>query len=249
MAITICVALQKGGVGKTTTAEAVAAIMGKEGKRVLLIDMDSQTNSTFISGADPEKTITDVFAGEVSIQDAICRCENYDLLAADEYLANFETLDVDPIILKKCISSVDSYYDYILIDTPPALGNLLKASLVASRWVIIPTDARPLSIKGLDALEATIEAAQSVSTDLKILGIVLVKFNERTVLNRQIKSLLEERCQEMNTTVFDAKIRESIVVPEAQAMQQSLIDYAPRSKPCLDYYLLTAEILEKTGGL
>lgn len=249
MAITICVALQKGGVGKTTTAEAVAAIMGKEGKRVLLIDMDSQTNSTFISGADPEKTITDVFAGEVSAQDAICHCENYDLLAADEYLANFETLDVDPIILKKCISSVDSDYDYILIDTPPALGNLLKASLVASRWVIIPTDARPLSIKGLDALEATIEAAQSVSTDLKILGIVLVKFNERTVLNRQIKSLLEERCQEMNTTVFDAKIRESIVVPEAQAMQQSLIDYAPRSKPCLDYYLLTAEILEKTGGL
>lgn len=249
MAITICVALQKGGVGKTTTAEALSAIIGKQGKRVLLVDMDSQTNSTFISGADPEKTITDVFAGESTTRDAICHCDNYDLLAADEYLANFETLDVDPIILKECIAEVDPDYDYILIDTPPALGNLLKASLVASKWVIIPTDARPLSIKGLDALEATIKAAQSVSKDLKILGIVLVKFNERTVLNRQIKGLLEERCQEMNTTVFDAKIREGVAVAEAQAMQQSLIDYAPKSKPCLDYVDLANEIMAKAGGV
>ena len=151
--------------------------------------------------------------------------------------------------LREALEPLSSKYDYIVIDTPPALGNLLKASLVASRWVIIPTDARPLSIKGLDALEATIEAAQSVSKDLKILGIVLVKYNERTVLNRQIKGLLEERCQEMNTTVFDAKIREGVAVAEAQAMQQSLIDYAPKSKPCLDYIDLANEIMAKVGGI
>lgn len=249
MATTICVALQKGGVGKSTTAEAVAAIMGTQGKKVLLVDMDSQTNVTYISAAVPEKTITDVFAGESTTHDAICHCAHYDLLAADDYLANFETMEVNAMLLRDCIAEVKAEYDYVLIDTPPALGNLLKNSLVASDFVIIPTDARPLSIKGLDDLEATIEAAQSVSKGLKILGIVLVKFHERTVLNRQIRDFLEERCQEMGTVLFDTKIREGVAIAEAQAMQQSLIDYAPRSKPCIDYVALTKEIIQRAGGV
>ena len=87
MAITIAVALQKGGVGRSTTAETIAAILGSRGKHVLLVDLDSQMNVTFISGIEPNKTITDVFTGDADLKDAIYQCKRYDLLAADEYLA------------------------------------------------------------------------------------------------------------------------------------------------------------------
>lgn len=246
MAVTIAVALQKGGVGKSTTAETIAAILGSRGNHVLLVDMDSQANVTFISGIEAAKTITDVFTGDNDLKDAIYHCENYDLLAADEYLANLEKIEeVEPTLLKDVLEEVQKDYDYILIDTPPALGNLLKNCLVASHYVLIPTDARPLSIKGLDALEPTLNAVKAVSEHFSILGVVLVKYNERTVLNRQIRELLTDRVQAMDTVLFDTKIREGVAVPEAQAMQMSLIDYAPKSNPCIDYKLLVDEILER----
>lgn len=246
MAITIAVALQKGGVGKSTTAETIAAILGSRGKHVLLVDLDSQMNVTFISGVEPAKTITDVFIGEADLKEAIYQCKRYDLLAADEYLANLEKIEeVEPTLLRDVLAAVQKDYDYILIDTPPALGNLLKNGLVASDYVLIPTDARPLSIKGLDALEPTLRAVKGVSGHFSVLGVVLVKYSERTVLNRQIRELLTERVQTMDTVLFDTKIREGVAVPEAQAMQTSLIDYAPKSKPCMDYQLLTDEILQR----
>lgn len=249
MAITIAVALQKGGVGKSTTAETIAAILGSRGKHVLLVDLDSQMNVTFISGIEPSKTITDVFTGDADLKDAIYQCKRYDLLAADEYLANLEKIEeVEPTLLRNVLAAVQKDYDYILIDTPPALGNLLKNGLVASDYALIPIDARPLSIKGLDALEPTLKAVKDVSGHFSILGVVLVKYNERTVLNRQIRELLSERVQTMNTILFNTKIREGVAVPEAQAMRTSLVDYAPKSKPCMDYNLLVDEILQRIEG-
>ena len=249
MAITISVALQKGGVGKSTTAETIAAILGSRGKHVLLVDLDSQMNVTFISGIEPAKTITDVFMGNADLKDAIYQCKRYDLLAADEYLANLEeNKEIKHTLLKDVLAAVQKDYDYILIDTPPALGNLLKNGLAASDYVLIPTDARPLSIKGLDALEPTLRAVKGVSGHFSVLGVVLIKYNERTVLSRQIRELLTERVQTMDTVLFDTKIREGVAVPEAQAMQTSLIDYAPKSKPCMDYDLLVDEILQRVEG-
>lgn len=246
MAVTISVSLQKGGVGKTTTAETLSAIWGASGRRVLLVDLDPQMNSTFISGVEPAKTITDVFTREAVITEAIYKSSHYDILAADEYLANLEQLDeTNTSLLKEALKEVQVNYDFIVIDTPPALGNLLKNSLMASDYVLITTDARPLSIKGLDALFPTLNAAMSVSGKLRILGIVLVKYHERTVLNRQIRDLLNDRVTDMNTCLFDSKIREGIAVPESQAMQMSLIDYAPKSNPCIDYIELSKEILKR----
>lgn len=246
MAITISISLQKGGTGKTTTAETIAAILGSKGKKVLLVDMDAQMNSTFISGVNVKKSITDLFIGDAGISEVIYKAEHYDLLAADEYLANLErAAHVEPTLLTDTLAPVQKQYDFILIDTPPALGNLLKNCLLASDYVLIPTDARPLSIKGLDALEPTLNAVHDVSWRFKVLGIVLVKYNERTILNRQIRELLEDRAAAMNTILFDTKIREGVAVPESQAMQKSLIDYAPHSNPCIDYIRLTDEILAR----
>lgn len=245
MAITISVAMQKGGVGKTTTSQALASILGAKEKRILLVDMDSQCNSTIISGTEePEKTIIDVLTEECYVNEAITRYSLYDLLAADERLSNLEKMeDVNHAILKNILAEVQKDYDFIIIDTPPALGNLLIVSLMASDYVIIPTEPRPLSIRGMDALQSTIEAVQDENRALKVLGILLIKYNARTVLNRQIRDILTDRAKSMNTVVFDTFIREGISVPEAQTMCVNLNEYAPKSNPCIDYETFTDELL------
>lgn len=249
MAITISVALQKGGVGKTTTAQTLASILGSKNNRVLLVDMDSQCNSSFFSGVEePEFTIIDLLANDCKIDEATISCDYYDFLSGDERLANIEKLDeVDINLLKDTLSVVQDNYDYIIIDTPPALGNLLECSLMASNYVIISTDPRPFAVRGLDALKRTIEAVQASNKALKVLGILLVRYNERTVLNRQLKEILDDRASQMNTTVFTTFIRECIAVPEAQAMCMSLIDYAPKSNPFIDYKSFTEEVIERIG--
>ena len=245
MAVTLAISLQKGGTSKTTTTETLSAILGSRGYRVLLVDMDSQANCTFISGVDPDKTITDVFTGSAGITEAIYPSAHYDILPADDYLANVERLpNLEPTLLKDCLAAVQDRYDFIFVDTPPALGSLLQCSLMASDYVLIPIDPRPLAIKGLDAFVPTLEAVKEASGHLKLLGIVLVRYNDRTVLNRQIRGLLEERADELGTVLFRSKIRESISVPEAQTIQKSLIDYAPKSNPCVDYQQLADEILK-----
>lgn len=247
MAITISLAMQKGGVGKTTTSQVLASILGNKNKKVLLVDMDSQCNATFISGVgNPENTIINVITKECSIEEAIIQCKKYDLLPADEKLSNLERMgEVIPTLLKDMLAAVQDKYDYIVVDSPPGLGNVLMITLMASDYVIIPTEPRPLSLKGLDALEPTIEIVQATNKALKVLGILLVKYNNRSVLNRQIRELLEDRARSMNTEVFHTTIREGIAIPEAQTVCMNLIEYAPKSNPCIDYIAFTDEVLKR----
>ena len=247
MATTISITLQKGGTGKSTTAQALASTLGTKKKKVLLLDMDSQANVTSASGAEPTKTITDVLAEDCNIQEAINHCPFYDLIGSDQYLANLEAMDPEDIentLLKNTISALQSEYDYIIIDTPPLLGNILKQCLMASDYIIIPIEPRPFALDGLDNLQDTIEAVQSVNTKLRVLGILLIKYHSRTILNRQISDSLNDRARLLGTTVFKTTIREGIAVPEAQTIGQSLIEYAPKSKPCIDYIDFTMEIIK-----
>lgn len=244
----ISIALQKGGVGKTTTAQALASTLGSQKKKVCVIDLDGQRNLTYASGViNPNYTITSVLSGNCTATDAIIQCKHYDLLAADEYLVNVERAEqINPTLLKESIQPLLDLYDCIIIDTPPALGNLLFNALAASDYVIIPSEARPFALQGLDALNQTIQAVQqSVNSDLKILGILLIKFNTRTVLNRNIKALAENYAAEIGTTVFKTGIREGVSVAEAQMKQTALIDYAPRSNPNIDYVKFTKEVIQK----
>lgn len=250
MAITISIALQKGGVGKTTTAQALASTLGFKKKKTLLIDMDSQANVTYSSGVNiSEKTITDVLGGGCKAEEALIRCKYYDLLAADEYLTNVEgSEEVFPTLLKESISDLQDYYDFIVIDTPPALGNLSVNSLVASDYVVIPCEPRPFALQGLGALHNTIHSVQNgLNPKLKVLGILLIKYSNRTILNRDIKEMIEEYANVMNTIVFDTSIREGIAVGEAQTMRLPLIDYAKNSKPNIDYKAFTNELLKRIG--
>ena len=250
MATVISIALQKGGVGKSTTAQALASTLGFKGKKTLLIDMDSQCNLTYASGIDyPEKTITDVLSGSCKPADALIHCKYYDLLAADSYLTNVEiSAEVKPTLLKNSIGSIKAQYDFVIIDTPPALGNLSVNSLVASDYVIIPTEPRPFALQGLGSLNATIQAVQhDLNPSLKVLGILLIKYSNRTVLNRNIKEMINGYTGQMNTKLFNTSIREGIAVAEAQTVREPLIDYAKNSKPNIDYKAFTTEVLKTIG--
>ena len=218
-------------------------------KKVLLIDLDPQTNITYSSGVDnPKRTITDVLNEDCKADEALIHCKYYDLLAADSYLTNVEITKVDPTLLKNVIAPLKSKYDFIIIDTPPALGNLSVNALVASDYVIIPTEPRPFALQGLGRLHSTIESVRnSQNKTLKVLGILLIKYSNRTVLNRDIKDMIEDFAKQMNTIVFDTTIREGIAVPEAQTVRQPLIDYAKSSKPNIDYKAFTTELLQKIG--
>ena len=244
----ISIALQKGGVGKTTTAQALASTLGSQKKEVCVIDLDGQRNLTYASGVEaPDQTITSVLSGNCAAVEAVIKCKYYDLLAADEYLGNVERAEqIKPTLLKESIQPLLDLYDYIIIDTPPALGNLLFNALAASDYVIIPSEARPFALQGLDALNQTIQAVQqSVNPNLKILGILLIKFNTRTILNRDLKEMVENYASEIGTEVFKTWIREGISVGEAQAKQKTLIEYAPKSKPNIDYLKFTKEVIQK----
>lgn len=250
MAKIISIALQKGGVGKSTTAQALASTLGFKNKRTLLIDLDSQGNVTYSSGVDaPARTTYDVLADGCKVQDAIIQCKYYDLLPADPTLANIEMNEkVETTILKSAIRTIKGRYDFIIIDTPPALGNLSINALVASDYVVIPTEPRPFALQGLGALHRTISAVQQTQNpNLKVLGILLVKYSNRTVLSRDIRSMIEEYAVQMDTKVFAATIREGIAVPEAQTVRQPLIDYAKNSKPNIDYKAFTSELLQMIG--
>ena len=249
MAITISVALQKGGVGKSTTSQALASTLGFKHKKVLLIDLDPQTNITYSSGVDnPKRTITDVLGEDCKADEAVIECKYYDLLAADSYLTNVEMAEVEPTLLKNVIEPIKSKYDFIIIDTPPALGNLSVNALVASDYVIIPTEPRPFALQGLGRLHSTIESVRNgYNSNLKVLGILLIKYHNRTVLNRDIKDMIEDYAKQMNTIVFNATIREGIAVAEAQTVRQPLIDYAKNSNPNIDYKGFTSEVLKMLG--
>lgn len=247
----IAVCLQKGGVGKTTTAHTVANILGKRGYKVLLVDCDDQCNSTYwtINQEAAAHTITEVISDLCPVEEAIVKAKYIDLLPADDYLANVNR-DDDPdlTLFKQHLEPIKNVYDYIILDSPPSLSNVLNNILACADYVLIPTEARPDSMTGISRLMATIENIQeAINPELKVLGIVLIKYHDRTVLNKQIKAMIQGYAMGVKTHLFNTYIREGISVPEARMMSEPLVDYSPKSKPCIDYIELVDEILNQIG--
>jgi len=255
----ICIANQKGGVGKTTTVAALAEGLSEHNKYVLLIDWDPQASLTVTMGFEPEDfklTGYNVLActiqnkGNPSIQDVIVHTSNpkVDLVPANVELAQAE-LDLAEtfgreLVLKKMIQPVQQSYDFILVDCLPSLGLLTINALSASDRVLIPVQADFLAMKGLILLLSTIIRVRNrINPLLEILGIVFTMTNVRTLHSREVI--------EMTKRIFGDKVRifETIVpistrFKEASVAGQSILTYAPNSNGANAYRSLAKEVMK-----
>lgn len=242
---------QKGGVGKTTSSSALISGLAMRGYKVLGIDLDPQGNLGFYFGIDIENNISiyDVFKGSNSIESAIYSTDTCDIIPSNILLSGAE-IEFNQFgreyLLKNELARVSKNYDYIVIDTPPALNVLTVNAYVASNHLIIPMVPEILSLLGVSQLKETFLAVQKFyNPDLSILGILLTKFNGRTILAREVLEMAEKIASQLETSVLSAKIRPAVVVAESPAHGESIFEYAPNSNPALDYASFIDEILSK----
>lgn len=249
MSFIIAITNQKGGVGKTTTASALLCALGLRGKRVLGIDLDPQGSLGFSLGLDIEhcNTIYEVLKGQLPIEKVITQTEWCDLLPSNILLSAAE-LEFNragrEFLLKTELSRIESEYDYIVIDTPPALNVLTVNAYVAADALVIPMAPEILSLLGVSQIKETIETVRRCyNSRLRVLGILLNKFSPRLTLNREVLEMSEQIAAQLGTKVFETRIRPGIAVAEAPAHGESILTYAPKSKPAQDFDLLLEEIL------
>lgn len=245
-----CIANQKGGVSKTTTATVLASILARKAP-TLLIDMDPSINSTKSYGAQTKDvaTIYDVIidSEKLSINEAIQKTENGDIVASDPLLSKAEKLidgDVDGLYrLKDALEELNGY-EYVVIDTPPFLNCLLYNALIAATDVIIPVTADAYSVEGLEQLYETIKSIKKrQNPGLHIAGLLLTKYSGRSNHERNELTDLNEKAEKMGTKVFKTPIRECVKTREAQKAGKNLLDYAKNCTTALDY----KEFVEELG--
>ena len=244
----IAVINQKGGVAKSTTAQAIGQGLNYLHKqKVLLIDLDAQGNLSYSMGAKQGLTIYDVILGEVDIKEAIQHTPVGDIIPASPKLSGIDLALVETgkeYKLKEALATILKDYDYIILDTPPALGILTVNALTCSTGVIIPAQADFYSLQGIGQLSSTLKAVKNYcNKDLLIKGIVLTRYNKRAVLSRDVAELLENTAKQLETKLYKTPIRECIAVKEAQATKETLFSYAPKSNATTDYKNLIKEVL------
>lgn len=243
------VANRRGGVGKTATAHALGAGLTKRGYRVLYIDLDSQCNLSYDLGIQGELQYSslDVLEGRATASEAILETEGGEIIPASPDLATADRI-IDGVgkeyRLKEALEPIARNYDYIIIDTPPALGVLTVNALTASSRVIIPAQAEIHSLQGIDQLYGTIEAVKHFTNKkLKIEGVLLTRYIARSIISRDMKDNLEALAKEIGSKTFATPIRECSAIKEAQATQTDIYSYAPRSNASKDYEALVEEII------
>lgn len=256
MARIFCIANQKGGVGKTTTAVNLAASIAAHEQRVLLIDLDPQGNGTMGSGIDKRTLASSVYQVLVGISDipsARCRSEagDYDVLGANRELAGAEielvNLDHRETRLKDALTTIEDQYEFILIDCPPSLSLLTLNGLCAADGVIIPMQCEYFALEGLADLVNTIQrVASHLNPDLRIIGLLRVMFDARITLQQQVSDQLVEK---FGDKVFSTIIPRNVRLAEAPSYGLPGVAYDRASKGAQAYIAFGAEMIERVSAL
>ena len=254
MSRVIAIANQKGGVGKTTTSINLSACLAEKGKKVLLIDMDSQGNTTSGFGFEKnelDKTVYEVLREEVSIEEAIIpveECfENLFLIPANRNLAGAEielvTRENMQYILKKQLEPIKDNYDFLIIDCPPALGKLTVNAMTASESVLVPIQCEYYALEGLSQLIHTIDLVKDrLNNDLEIEGVVFTMYDARTNLSLQVVENVKENLQQ---NIYKTIIPRNVRLAEAPSYGQPITLYDPRSTGAEAYRLLAEEVINR----
>lgn len=249
----IAVANQKGGVGKTTTSVNLAAALARLGKKVLLIDLDPQGNTTVAIGVDKdelESSVFEVLVGETKAKSAITHVEaaGLDLLPANSDLtaAEVELLEegMGPKRLRKALKKVRTQYDAVLIDCPPTLNMLTLNALSAADGIVVPVQCEYFALEGLSALMDTIETIQNqLNPGLHIDGLLRTMHDRRNNLANDVSNEL--------VTHFGMKVLQTIIprnvrLAEAPSYGESILDYDATSNGAIAYLALANELIRKT---
>ena len=248
----IAVTNQKGGVGKTTTSVNLAASLAETGRRILLIDLDSQGNATMGSGIDKhdvEKTGYELLMGHVEIRAVIIRAEEagYDLLPGNSDLtaAEVELLNKDDRErrLRAALSYVQNDYDLIVIDCPPSLNMLTVNALAAAHGVLIPIQCEYYALEGLSALLDTIEQVRvSINPELDIEGLLRTMYDARNNLSNDVSAQLQEHFGEkLYRTIIPRNVR----LAEAPSHGLPVLRYDKSSRGAISYLALAGEYLRR----
>ena len=247
----VAVANQKGGVGKTTTAQALAAGLAERKYRVLGIDLDPQGNFSTACGAENYNvpTVYEVMKRGADIREAIQHMRGgYDVVPANIMLAGAEqelSQTGKEHRLKEAVSVVAREYNFIVIDTPPSLGVLTVNAFTCATDILIPTPAGIFATAGISQLNETVSSVQKYcNPGVKIRGILFTRFNPRANISRQIKELTEQLSEYISAPIYKTYIRAGVVVEEAQANKADIFNYAGKSTVAEDYRAFIEEFLK-----
>ncbi len=240
---TVAVINQKGGTGKTTTTINLGSALSKSGYKVLLLDLDPQSNLSYsLATSSPDATLAEVFTGTKSIKQILLEKDGLWIAPGSNELVDIEiSLVQQPDreqFLKKILTQVKGF-DYILIDCPPSLSVLTLNALTAADEVLVPLQMEVLTLQGLDQIMNTVQKVRKAfNPKLKIKGIVVVMFDKRRKLSQEVLDYLHEHVTEK---IFKSQIRLNVKLAEAPSFGKSILDYDPASNGAKDYSALAAE--------
>lgn len=241
----LTIANQKGGSGKTTTAAAIAQAGTFKGLKVLAIDLDPQANLTFALKANARQQGSyELLEGTPARQLIQTTQQGIDVIAAGKNLIAARTSTGSAKRLQKALQQARNIYDLIIIDTAPTAGELQYNALQASTGLIIPLAADTFHLQGLYQITETASQFHNSNPELKIKGYILTRYDGRSNLSQTMKQKIKEQAASLGIPLIGI-IRESVAIKEAIALQRSLYEYSPKSKPAEDYLQAFNKIMEE----